>query len=83
MLIMPLFFFHTQRPGSELVEDEEGQELKDLDAVRKEATVIARELLAEGVRAGFDLLKNVVVVTDSRGQRVWSVAFEDTIGPPP
>jgi hypothetical protein len=45
------FYFHT-RDGRAFLQDEAGAELADLDAARREATLAAREMVAELVLAG-------------------------------
>ena len=48
---MALYYFHV-RTQSGLVEDEEGLDLPDLDAVKREALVSAHEFLVEAEWAG-------------------------------
>jgi Domain of unknown function (DUF6894) len=48
---MRRFYFHL-RAGDELVPDEEGIDLPDLSAARREAIEAARELLAEAIKDG-------------------------------
>jgi hypothetical protein len=43
---MPRYLFHI-RDGDKLIPDEEGTELPDLSAARKEAALSAREILLE------------------------------------
>jgi len=45
-------FYFRLRAGDELVPDEEGIDLPDLSAARREAIEAARELLAEAIKDG-------------------------------
>jgi hypothetical protein len=51
LLRVPRFYFHL-RDGDDLIEDQEGILLPDMDAVREEAFASAREILAERLKAG-------------------------------
>ena len=49
---MPLFFIDIM-DGDRVVEDREGEDLPDLEAVRQTLILAAREIMAEGVSQGF------------------------------
>jgi hypothetical protein len=63
---MPTYYFHV-RSGSELIRDQEGQELASLEDARAEALGSARDLLAEGARVGADRSAWAVLVADEAG----------------
>jgi len=63
------FYFHL-RSGDELLTDDEGEDLPDLSAARREAERAARELLAEAIRAGKDEVPEGFVITDERGREI-------------
>jgi hypothetical protein len=64
---MPHYFLDV-RNGSDLLEDQDGQELGDLAAARQEALEAARELMAEDLRNGAPLcLDRVMVLADEKG----------------
>ncbi len=65
---MPCFFFHL-RHGEDLIEDSEGMELPDVDAVLDEAVRTIRELAADP--PGVDGLE--FEITDSAGWTVLKV----------
>ena len=69
---MPRYFVHI-KDEVEIIRDEEGLELRGLDAVREEATESAREMMSEKVRAG------AFVVTDEQGHVVLNFPFRDAI----
>jgi hypothetical protein len=48
---MPRFFFHLRSPSGELVRDDVGVELRDLDMAAREAAVAVRSF-AEDVKLG-------------------------------
>jgi hypothetical protein len=48
---MGRFYFHV-RAGDELTPDDEGMDLPDLSAAKREALLGARELLAEAIESG-------------------------------
>jgi tRNA1(Val) A37 N6-methylase TrmN6 len=62
-----LFYFHL-RTGDQLILDEEGQNLPDLFAARREAEKSARELLAEAIKGGKEKVADSFVIVDEQGQ---------------
>ena len=75
---MPCYHFNVQN-GTGFVEDEEGRELPDLDAVRCEALTGIRSILAEDVRKGFLDLAGRIEVLDETGARVLTVPFAEAV----
>jgi hypothetical protein len=75
---MPRYFFHI-KDEVEIIRDEEGLELRGLDAVREEATESAREMMSEKVRAGHGPDGRAFVVTDEQGHVVLNFPFRDAI----
>jgi hypothetical protein len=63
---MRRFYFHL-RAGDELVPDEEGIDLPDLSAARREAT---RELLAEAIKDGRPEVPEAFVIADEEGREI-------------
>ena len=74
---MPRYFFHLR--GSDLVDDEEGQELDGAEAARAEALRAARDLAGEDVRQGRLDLRHWIEVRDSTGEPIASVSFGDAV----
>src|SRR6266480_1382717 len=64
--VMGQFYFHI-RTGDELLTDDEGQNLPDLSAARREAQLAARELLAEAIKAGKEEVPEAFVIADEAG----------------
>ncbi len=63
---MGQFYFHI-RTVDELLTDDEGQNLPDLSAARREAQLAARELLAEAIKAGKEEVPEAFVIADEAG----------------
>jgi hypothetical protein len=74
---MPRYFFNT-RIGDELIDDPEGEELRDPDRAWEIARAMIRELLkTEGAEAG--LLNAVLEVTDDEGEIVLEFPFSEAL----
>jgi hypothetical protein len=63
---VPRYYLHI-RSGDELIVDEEGSDLPDLEAAREETLLGARDMLVENFRAGEALDGDVVEITDEGG----------------
>lgn len=71
---MQRYFFNIKR-GDEVIADEEGIHLPNLDAVREEARASAEEILSQEILEG-DLPKDQsFVVRDESGQIVLTLNF--------
>ena len=66
---MPKFFFNILTPD-QLIVDDEGTELRDLNSAKEEAASSARDLIADARRAGGDVSGYVINVVDEAGQLV-------------
>lgn len=75
---MARFFLHLHN-GSGFLADEEGRELADLAAARKEAVRSIRSLLAEEVRRGRVDLGGRVEIAGAGGEILASVAFPEAV----
>ena len=74
---MPRYFFNT-RIGDELIDDPEGEELRDPDRAWEVARAMIRELLkTEDV--GSALLRAIIEVTDDEGEIVLEFPFAEAI----
>jgi hypothetical protein len=74
---MPRYYFNT-RIGDELIEDPEGEELRDPDRAWEVAREMIRELLKTEAVEGA-LLSAVVEVTDDDGEIVLEFPFTEAI----
>ena len=74
---MPRYFFNT-RIGDELIDDPEGEELRNADRAWEIARAMILELIkSEG--AGGALLNAVIEVTDDEGEIVLEFPFTEAI----
>src|SRR3954468_20419394 len=64
---MPRYFFHV-RQGTVLSRDEEGQELPDAEAARREAVNSTREILGEKLLHGGSLDHRTIEIADETGR---------------
>ena len=77
---MARYFFHL-RDGERLLADEEGEELRDLGAVRSYAICSARQLLSQAVLSGTAAgLHQQIEVLDERGQTVLTIPVGHATG---
>ena len=78
---MPRYFFNT-RIGDELIDDPEGEELRNADRAWEIARAMILELIkSEG--AGGALLNAVIEVTDDEGEIVLEFPFSEALLEPP
>jgi hypothetical protein len=70
---MVRFHFHLI-DGDQLITDEQGCELPDLSAARREAELAAREFLAEAIKAGNPHVPEAFVISDEAGRELGRVA---------
>jgi hypothetical protein len=74
---MPRYFFNT-RIGEELIDDPEGEALRDPDQAWEIARAMIRELL-KTEDAGRALLSAILEVTDEEGEVVLEFPFAEAI----
>jgi hypothetical protein len=77
---MGRFYFHLKE-GSELVLDDEGQELPSASEATTVALASARELLAEAIRFGLSDIAEAIVIADETGQPVLEVPLVEVLPP--
>lgn len=68
---MPRYFFHTQ--NGDYIRDDQGEELKSVDAAREEAVAVLGEILRYRGASFWTTRAFSVIVTDADGQTVVSV----------
>jgi Domain of unknown function (DUF6894) len=69
---MGRFYFHL-RDGDKLRPDDEGVDLPDFSAAKREAVLAARELLAEAIRSGRQKVPDAFVIADESGRTLDTV----------
>lgn len=75
---MPRYYFHVCN-GSGFTEDEEGKELPDEEAARKEAILGLRDIGAGELRLGEMNLGSFIEVEDEAHRLVMTVNFSDAV----
>ena len=75
---MPHYYFHV-REGSDLSRDEEGQELPNAEAARREAINSSREILGEKLLHGGSLDHRTIEIADATGHVVDVVSSNDVL----
>ncbi|ANC54500.1 hypothetical protein A4249_13080 [Brevundimonas sp. GW460-12-10-14-LB2] len=68
---MPRYFFHTQ--NGDCIRDEQGEELRSVDAAREEAVAVLGEILRYRGASFWTTRAFSVIVTDTEGRTVVSV----------
>lgn len=68
---MPRYFFHTQ--NGDCIRDDQGEELRSVDAAREEAVAVLGEILRYRGASFWTTRAFSVIVTDIEGQTVVSV----------
>ena len=77
---MPRYFFHTQ--NGDCVRDDQGEELKSVDAAREEAVAVLGEILRYRGASFWDTRAFSVIVTDADGETVVSITASASDAPP-
>lgn len=76
---MVRFYFHIKEDGR-MVLDDEGVDLPDVDAAKREALQCAREMLGDAIKAGKPTVPDALVIADEFG-RVLAVMSLITVLP--
>jgi hypothetical protein len=76
---VPRFYFDVQLDDAEIVKDDEGVDLPDLEAVTREAVTSAREQIAAAAQQGFDVTDRQFQVRDQSGKIVLTLNFRDVL----
>ena len=66
------FYFHV-RAGDHVIPDDQGQDLPDVSAARREAILSARELWVEAIRQGRTSVPDAFVIADEAGLEIDTV----------
>jgi hypothetical protein len=75
---MPRYYFHV-REGSTLNRDEEGQDLPNAEAARREAVSASREILGDKLLHGGSLDHRTIEIADETGHVVDMVNTRDVL----
>jgi hypothetical protein len=66
---MNRFYFHIKQ-GEQIVHDDEGLELPNIDAAKNEAIRGARDILSDAIKSGSSKVPEALLVADDSGQTV-------------
>ncbi|MEY4707018.1 MAG: hypothetical protein RJB58_741 [Pseudomonadota bacterium] len=75
---MPHYYFYV-REGADLSRDEEGQDLPNVEAARREAISTSREMLGEKLLHGGSLNHRTIEIADETGRVVDVVGANDVL----
>ena len=75
-------FYFDVRAGYELTFDDEGMDLPDLSAAKREAVLSARELLAEAIKSGKQTVPEAFVIADEAGRSLATVPLATVLPRP-
>ena len=75
---MPRFFFNV-RDGADVSQDREGQEFANMEAARREAINVNREMLGERLLHGGSLNHRQIEITDETGHVLDVVSARDVL----
>jgi hypothetical protein len=76
---MPIFYFNI-RDDQDLICDEEGMELPNLDAAREEAQEGARQLLLDALRAHREVNGKKIEIANESGFVIEAIKVRDLLG---
>jgi hypothetical protein len=76
---MPRYYFHLTT-GGEVLSDDDGSDLIDVDAAREEGLKAAREILSQSLVAGGQLdLTQQIDVADEAGRTLLTIPFRTAV----
>jgi hypothetical protein len=78
--LMPVYFLHL-RERDDLVQDLEGAEYGDINAARDDARQAVRDIVAEHIANGQELMLQSVEICDEQGDHVATITVAESISP--
>lgn len=72
-------FYFNFRSSRNLVLDEEGLDLHDIDTAREEALASVRKVFANAIEAGSVLPPYTIIIIDASGREVATIANNDVL----
>lgn len=75
---MPKFFFGFRR-GSQIAEDDEGEDFRGLDQAHAAALTSARELIADNIKFASSNPWDAVIITSESGDVLMTIAAKDVL----
>ena len=77
---MPTYFFDLLK-GNELVEDDQGDDLADIEAAKLEGLASARELIIDAAKKGILATSPVYCIRNEAGDILATIPFKDALKP--
>jgi hypothetical protein len=75
-------FYFQLRNGDKLLPDDDGVDLPDFSAAKREAVLAARELLAEAIRSGRQKVPDAFVIADESGRTLDTILLATLLPAP-
>ena len=75
---MPRFYFHVRRDG-ELLLDDEGTDLPDLAAAKREARATARDFAVDAIRSRNRVNDDIIEVMDENGEQLFGLPVREVV----
>ena len=75
---MPRFFMNV-RDGKTFTKDQHGAMFADVETVRQEALILARDVLSDAFMRSKGQMKLAYEITDENGNIVANIAFKDAL----
>ena len=77
---MPTFFFDLIK-HNDVIEDDQGQDLPDIEAAKLEGLASARELIADAAKKGILATSPVFRIRNESGDVLATIPFKDILKP--
>lgn len=69
------YYFNLRLVGDQVIADQDGSDLPDIAAARREAMTAARQILAEAIKSGSENIPEAFVIADSEGRELATVTL--------
>ena len=77
---MPIYYFDLLK-GDEIIEDDQGQDLADIEVAKLEGLASARELIADAAKKGILATSPVYLIRNAAGEILATIPFKDALKP--
>ena len=77
---MPIYYFDLLK-GDEIIEDDQGQDLADIEVAKLEGLASARELIADAAKKGILATSPVYLIRNAACDILATIPFKDALKP--
>ena len=77
---VPIYYFDLLK-GDEIIEDDQGQDLADIEVAKLEGLASARELIADAAKKGILATSPVFRIRNESGDVLATIPFKDILKP--